>query len=441
MPADGTTDATTETRTLARFDTASVDLGAFEKTPEGYIRTMGRAAKPGILTYTDTNGRVIREFVPRSVLADPEYLRSLEHKSVTIQHPRTTTGLLDLDTTATFRKGMSLAPVTFDGEYQYVPYQFDTREALDALKSGKFLLSTGCKADVAFTPGVDDEFGEYDAIQIRRHSGNHHALCDNPRSGGTDLCVLRFDSAGNQIDPSSSMEPPLLSPAMKKALEALKLDPSKAADDDAAVAMIAEMSATMADSMAATSKKLDEVSPKVAELQAALVAAAAEKARIEGELAAAVEEGEMMASPSDPAAIVALADDGPMMDMAKMDSARADKIKAGRAKSWDALNSVVSRRLPLLMQADAAGVARTDSATLGNKALVMEIAKKRLPAEVIAAHQTDYAYLEGMLAGSQTRTDSAPDSLDLWRKKAEEAGAARLDTADSYRLSIPIPAR
>jgi len=428
MP-DGTPENPATTITVTRFDTASVELGAFEKTPEGYVRTMGRAAKPGILVYTDTNGRTIRELVPRSVLSDPEYLKSLEYKPVTIAHPKTATGLLDLDTTADLRKGMTLAPVTFDGDYQMIPFQFDTREALDALKSGKYKLSTGCKAVVSMVPGVDDEFGAYDAIQMRRHSGNHVALCDDPRSGDDDLCVLRFDSAGNQIDPLSSTEPPLtLSPIAKQILEALGLDAAKAATDADALAMVAAMKGATSE----VQKKLDEVSPKVADLQAQLIQVSADKARIEGELAAAVEEGEMMASPSDPAAIVALADDGPMMDAAmmdsvKMDSARAEKIKSGRKASWDALNRAMNRRFPLLLQAEAAGVVRTDSAELGNKALVKAIAEKRLPAEVLAAHGTDYAYLEGRLAGEMVRTDSSGSSLDFWRNK--ETDAVRNDSA------------
>jgi hypothetical protein len=199
--------------------------------------------------------------------------------------------------------------------------------------------------------------------------------------------------------------------------------------------MITEVSAKMDGTM----KKLDEVSPKVAELQAELIKVAADKARIEGELAAAVEEHEMMAAPGNPAAIVALADDGPVMDAAmmdaiKMDSSKAEKFQKGRKESWAALNRVLSRRFPLLLQAEAAGVVRTDSAELGNKALVKAIAEKRLPAEVLAAHGTDFAYLEGMLAGSQVRTDSGSSTLDFWRTQ-ETAATVRNDSADAPHVA------
>lgn len=426
MPDETAENAAPETRTVLRFDTAAVDPAMFERTPEGIVRTMGRAAKPGILRYSDNFGRTVRELVPRSVLADPDYLRSLENKPITIDHPPT---LLDVATIAQYRKGMVLSPATFDGEYQLLPLQFDTQEALDALAAGKTQLSTGCKSDVADIPGVDPEFGEYDCIQTRRYAGNHTAICRMARAGGNDLSVLRFDSAGNQIDPLSPTEPPLiLSDSMKQVLDALGLDSAKAADDAAALEMVKAMK---------PAAKTDEVSPEVAALQAKVVELAAAKAQAEADLAAKLEEHEVLADDMAPAALGALADEGPMMADAacsKMDSARRDWLAPRHAKAFDAFAAAALEFVPMFNMALESGVPRMDALKMGTNQLAGEVARRRLPAPVVAEAMKGGPRALRATVRAATRMDSADPATSRIQTQIEDAYRASNPQEPAFRL-------
>lgn len=413
MP-DGTAPALTR---VLRYDRASVEA-AFEVTPEGYVRTVGRIAKPGILTYRGANGQTVRELVPESTLKDPEFLASLENKPLTVEHPPV---MLTPENIGEYRKGMVLAPVTFADGYVQAPIQVDDADAIAAMRAGKVELSPGYEVDIDPTPGTDSTFGPYDAVQVKRYGGNHTALCDRAR-GGNDIRLLRTDSAVEvapeaAADPASqtSQEPPVkLSPAMAATLKACGVsddDIAACADDDAGHALIRALQKD--------DDKADEVSPEVAAMQKAIADKSAELEALKAQYAAKLEEHEVMADDGAPAAMEALADDGPMMDddaSKKTDSARRDSLVAGRTKAFAAFRGRAMEYAVFHGMALEAGVPRADADAMGIHGLVKAVAKRRLPAATYARNERKPDVLRELLTMGAGRRDSADPVSEIERQ-------------------------
>jgi len=423
MPADGT--ATPALIRAYRCDRGSV-AGEFTVTPEGYVRTLGRIAKPGIMVYRDASGKVSRELVPQSTLEDPEFLASLENKPLTVEHPPV---MITPDNIADYRKGMVLAPVSFADGYVVAPIQVDDAEALAAMKAGKVELAPGYEVDLDPTPGHDPIYGQYDAIQTKRYGGNHTALCDKAR-GGADIRLLRTDSAV-EVAPESAAEPApatlptepqkMLSPMMKDTMKAMGYDDaaiSSCADDDAAHMMLRDMKKDMA--------KKDEVAPELAAKQAEIVDLSGKLAKAQSDLAMMVEQHELLADDGMGAKIDDLMDDpdaGAMMD--RMDSGRKDAAKSARRKTFDAIRSAGMARNALEAMAEEVGVSRTDSAGIGNHALTERVARKINP-KLPTGKKPEY-YAAALDMAKSARLDSASD---FWKRKGEEN--TRTDSETTY---------
>lgn len=191
---------TQDYRTVHRIDAP----GRLEVTrsPEGFLRTSGKLAKPGVMTYRRADGTTIRELVEAEVLSDAVSNESLEGKALTIEHPPE-------DVTpdnwqgyahgvwsgATFHSDASQGP----GLYAVVTAH--TRTLLDLLDDpeGPRELSPGYTVQVDDTPGEHPEYGPYDTRQIpgtRRY--NHGALTRQAR-GGPDLTIRR-DSLAVEVE-------------------------------------------------------------------------------------------------------------------------------------------------------------------------------------------------------------------------------------------------
>ena len=412
MPADGT--AAPTTIRAYRCDRGAV-VGEYEVTHEGYVRTLGRIAKPGIMVYRDASGKVTRELVPQSTLEDPEFLASLENKPLTVEHPPV---MLTPENIGEYRKGMVLAPVRFEGGYVVAPIQVDDAAALAAMKAGKVELSPGYEVDLDPTPGVDPVHGPFDATQAKRYGGNHTALCDKAR-GGADIRLLRTDSAV-EVDAESVAEtvtPTPTEPPVYKMSDTLGAAMKAHGMSDADIAACKSDEDAHSMLMGAAKKdepKADEVAPELAAKQAEIVKLSADLAKAQADLTVMVEQHELLADDAAPVAIGELADDGPMIAedaSMKMDSARKDSIKANRGKAFKAFHDASVDRARLFSMAVEAGVPRMDAEGMGADALALETAKRRFPAATVESYKSKPGVLRALLTTPGLRMDGDTNTV------------------------------
>ena len=172
-----------------RQDRLDADLSTPVEGPGGSLFLEGFAARPGIYLYRNEDGSVRRELVPRSRLWDSNAIMSLGRAPLTLEHPPEFVTDSNVQKYAHGDVGEEI--VEGPGGFVRVRMAVRTREAKDAISSGKVQLSPGYIAEIDPTPGVDPEFGEYDAVQVSRVY-NHLAIVDQAR-GGAD-CRVRVDS-------------------------------------------------------------------------------------------------------------------------------------------------------------------------------------------------------------------------------------------------------
>lgn len=164
------------------------DIGSTVQTridENGYLRVEGVAAQEGVMTYLQSDGSVIREYVPASTLADAEALDMLTGSPVTVEHP----GVLNADTAKLHSRG-SVSKADVDGGKLNVGVVITDKEAIDAVQRGKRQLSPGYRAQLDWTPGEYNGI-KYDAVQVKR-TYNHLAIVDSARGGPE--CRLRLDA-------------------------------------------------------------------------------------------------------------------------------------------------------------------------------------------------------------------------------------------------------
>lgn len=321
-----------------RFDRA--DLSGVEQTAEGYLRIPARVAKPGLLRYPSGT-----ELVPESALTDAEFLRSLEGKPVTLEHPP---GPLTPATVGQYRVGTVLPPVEYRDGYVWATLQIEDADAIRAVTDGGVVeVSPGYAVDLDPTPGTDPVLGAYDRVQVKRRAGNHVALTRRARGGRDIRLDLRRDSQILEDD-----HPMKLSNSVLLLLAALGLraDAFKT-DEEAITAANAEMQAQAA--------KADQdkaaLQKEIADLKAAIPAKEAEIASMRmryNELLEKVESAEYVEA--EMAEAQATAPDAAPEAMVKPDGTKMDsKIAARRLASFGKIRAKI--------KGDGALIARVDS--------------------------------------------------------------------------------
>jgi hypothetical protein len=181
--------------TLFRIDTEALQADAAEKLlrpesgPAGCLMMSGYIARPGIYLYNDGAGGIRRELVPKANLWRQDSLNTLARTPVTLEHPPE---LVTPENSSKYTVGDVDGRITKD-DNGFVRILLAVRDqvALDAIAGGKHQLSPGYRVVLDETPGEDEEFGRYDAIQVSRDY-NHVALVDAAR-GGPDIRV-RIDA-------------------------------------------------------------------------------------------------------------------------------------------------------------------------------------------------------------------------------------------------------
>jgi len=417
-------------REVFRADTVRADLLQSRMRADGSWLLQGRAAKAGVLTYTDAAGKPVRELVPDEELSDPESLGTLGRATVTLEHPRPLGTMIDPANVGTFGVGDLDGEVSYDAEGGYVIVSLCVRraDAIDAIRSGKVELSAGYKMTIDPTPGVHPIFGSYDAVQRRRRY-NHVAITDTGRAGHD--VRLRVDGAGNQIQ-ENPMNPTLL--ALAALLGLTRTDNEGAILADATGA-IGKMKGD-AEAMPAAATENEKLKAEVARLTSELAQAVANLRAAEtagGADAIAEQIGAACDAPAmTPVELEAMPEAPPAAMVIKTDARRHDSIrKVVRTRGADRARM---ERVATSLRVDAAEVAK-----LGDAALRKKLVTTAHPSARTDADTAYYAARFDAMCETERvdATDSDPfaamSRAAQARLDAVAAGGTRADAAETKR--------
>lgn len=152
-------------------------------TDEGFLLVPGRVARTGTQEYlaselglTDRQPNdIVIVHRPESSVFEQESLDSYLSADITVEHPVV---MVDADTHNLVSVGVVRGPGKRDGDFVTVDLMIKSRDAINAVESGKVQLSAGYTAIYDEAP----EDSPYDFIQ-REIRVNHVALVDRARAG------------------------------------------------------------------------------------------------------------------------------------------------------------------------------------------------------------------------------------------------------------------
>ncbi|MHB0973948.1 MAG: DUF2213 domain-containing protein [Thiobacillus sp.] len=165
-----------------------MSLTSRQMTTEGYMVAPGNLARTGVQTYRayelglDAEGmdpmKVIRLHRPPEEVFSHASMASFESKPITVDHPSVA---VTADNWAELAKG-EVRDVSQSGELMTGTLLIKSKDAIEALQSGKAQLSNGYTFELDMTPGTTADGRDYDGVQ-RNIRGNHVALVDAARCG------------------------------------------------------------------------------------------------------------------------------------------------------------------------------------------------------------------------------------------------------------------
>lgn len=190
-----------------RYTRLRLDASSVERTPEGFIRAMGRIARPGILVYRNPDGTTRRELVPAETLHNAESLASLRLMPMVYEHP--SEGEVTPSTAGRYSVGTTGEKVEIEEDGGVMlSLALHREDVIRAFDSGEVeQLSPGYLVEIEWKEGTDPEFGAYDAVQKRRIY-NHLALTRLAR-GGPGMRI-RTDSQELNMDEENLPNPQTL---------------------------------------------------------------------------------------------------------------------------------------------------------------------------------------------------------------------------------------
>jgi len=168
-----------------------------KKTKEGFLDAKALVGRPGIQEYVKgvdflkddlpvrlqnrPDGTILNLLRPADEVFKPESLKSFTSKPVTNNHPAGT--LVDSSNVKKFQVGFTKSvSKAKSGDALEANLLVQDAHAINDINAGKNQISLGYQAEIDWTSGVDDSFGEYDGIQ-KNIIGNHIAIVDRARAG------------------------------------------------------------------------------------------------------------------------------------------------------------------------------------------------------------------------------------------------------------------
>lgn len=180
--------------TVIRYDRA--ELLAPTRTPQGFLRADGIAARVGIYEYRNPDGSIRRELRPPEEVGHADALASFDGASVTLGHPAEE---VTADNVRAHEVGTVSGVARFDGARVVTSTIIKDGKAIKQVERGLRELSPGYRMRLDVRPGADRKYaypgnpdGRWDAIQ-RDIRVNHLAIVERAR-GGADM-RLRLDAA------------------------------------------------------------------------------------------------------------------------------------------------------------------------------------------------------------------------------------------------------
>lgn len=177
-----------------RYDVGG--LRPVRRMPDGRVVVDAYFTRAGVFPYTRKDGSVERELRLPEHVFDRASMQSFANLPVTNDHPDV--GLLDSRTARSYAVGATGDSVTRDGERmrgQIVVWDAKTIAEMDA---GKLQISNGYTCDLVRSPGVHPQYGAYDSIQTNI-VGNHSAIVADGRAG--PVIRARMDASSAVMSP------------------------------------------------------------------------------------------------------------------------------------------------------------------------------------------------------------------------------------------------
>lgn len=168
-----------------------------EYTDEGFLLVPGRVARTGIQQYlaselglTDRQPNdLVNVYRPAEEVFHPDSLASYDTSDITIEHP---TEMVNADNYQSNTAGVVRGGGVKDGDFVRANLIIKSKDAINAVETGKAQLSAGYTALYDDTPGVTPDGQKYDFVQ-RDIKINHVALVDRARAGAQ---ARLFDNHG-----------------------------------------------------------------------------------------------------------------------------------------------------------------------------------------------------------------------------------------------------
>jgi hypothetical protein len=203
--------------TVKRFDFASIDPTALERTPSGGLVIPASLTRTGVFTYKTPDGKEIRELrTPKEVFA-PASLSSLQGATVTDGHPQE---MVSTENWKAYARG-SVVPGSVKPEGKFVIAKLAVEDAscIAKIDAGNLReISCGYGCDIDETPGVTDTGERYDRAQTNIVY-NHVALGPKGWGRAGSSVGLRLDSTGNMVhNGGSKLAVPWRKPVMKHSI-------------------------------------------------------------------------------------------------------------------------------------------------------------------------------------------------------------------------------
>lgn len=170
------------------FASDTMSLTSRKITDEGYLVAPGNLARTGVQEYRafelglDADGmdpmKVLRLHRPAEEVFDAASMASFENKPITIEHPK---DAVTADNWSELAKG-DVRDVRQYGNLMTGTLLIKSKDAIEAIQSGKAEISNGYTFELDLTPGTTADGRAYDGVQ-RNIRGNHVALVDAARCG------------------------------------------------------------------------------------------------------------------------------------------------------------------------------------------------------------------------------------------------------------------
>ena len=156
-------------------------------TDEGFLIVPGRVARSGIQQYLASElglmdrdpNELINVYRPSDEVFNVDSLASYEASDVTLEHPSEMVNASNYNTTSV---GVVHGVAVKDGDFVLANLIIKSKDAVDAVESGKVQLSAGYTAFYDNSPGVTEDGESYEFIQ-RDIKINHIAICNRARAG------------------------------------------------------------------------------------------------------------------------------------------------------------------------------------------------------------------------------------------------------------------